>query len=113
MEDYMVMEDYTLMIQSAFAMGSVRDAEALFTRCIENAFPTFHFRRLELIRFVRGEEFMEGRSWNHVFEIRKGEYKGAPVWEVTSHRVTMGKTPDRHVYLDYASLAFVGYMPEG
>ena len=32
MEDYMVMEDYTLMIQSAFAMGSVRDAEALFER---------------------------------------------------------------------------------
>ena len=56
---------------------------------------------------------MEGRSWNHVFEIRKGEYKGSPVWEVTSHRVTMGKTPDRHVYLDYTSLAFVDYMPEG
>ena len=67
MEDYTVMEDYTLMIQSAFAMGSVRDAEALFERCILNAFPTFHFRRLELIRFIRGEEYMEGRSWNHVW----------------------------------------------
>ena len=67
MEDYNVMEDYTLMIQSAFAMGSVRDAEALFEQCIANAFPTFHFRRLELIRFIRGEEYMEGRSWNHVF----------------------------------------------
>ncbi len=111
-ENYPVMEDYSLMIQSAFAMGSVRDAEALFEMCIQNAFPTFHFRRLELIRFVRSEEFMEGRSWNHVFEIRKSEFKGSDVWEVTSHRVTMGKTPDRHVYLDYTSLSFVDYVPE-
>lgn len=109
MEDCTVMEDYTLMIQSAFAMGSVRDAEALFTRCIENAFPTFHFRRLELIRFVRGEEFMEGRSWNHVFEIRKGELDSFPVWEVNCHRVTMGKTPDKQVYLDYLTLDFIRY----
>ena len=53
---------------------------------------------------------MEGRSWNHVFEIRKGEYKGSPVWEVTSHRVTMGKSPDKQVYLDYLTLGFVSYV---
>ena len=106
------MQDYGAMIRSTFEMGSVRDAETLFEACIKNAFPTFHFRKLELIRFIREEEYMEGRSWNHVFEIRKGELDGSPVWEVSCHRVTMGKTPDKHVYLDYTSLAFVGYIPE-
>ena len=47
------MEDYSAMIRSTFEFGSVRDAEALFEACIKNAFPTFFFRRLELIRFVR------------------------------------------------------------
>ena len=103
------MEDYGAMIRSTFALGSVRDAEALFEACITNAFPTFHFRRLELIRFTR-EEYMEGRSWNHVFEIKRSEWKGQAVWEVHCHRVTMGKTPDKHVYLDYMTLGFVGYI---
>ena len=104
------MENYGAMIRSTFEFGSVRDAEMLFETCIKNAFPTFNFRRLELIRFVREDQYMEGRSWNHVFEIKKSEYKDNPVWEVHCHRVTMGKTPDKHIYLDYESLGFVGYM---
>ena len=104
------MENYSAMIRSTFEYGSVRDAEVLFEACIQNAFPTFHFRRLELIRFVREETYMEGRSWNNVFEIRKSTWQNNPVWEVHCHRVTMGKTPDKHVYLDYNSLNFVGYM---
>ena len=104
------MEDYGAMIRSTFELGSVRDAQNLFEACIQNAFPTFNFRRLELIRFVREEEFLEGRSWNHVFEIRKSTLKGQSVWEVHCRRVTMGKTPDKHVYLDYLTLGFVGYM---
>ena len=84
------MEDYGAMIRNTFELGSVRDAEMLFEACIQNAFPTFHFRRLELIRFLRNEEFMEGRSWNHVFEIRKSILDDSPVWEVLCHRVTMG-----------------------
>ena len=55
---------------------------------------------------------MEGRSWNHVFEIRKSELLGQPVWEVHCHRVTMGKTPDKHVCLDYMTLDFVQYIDE-
>ena len=98
------MQDYGAMIRSTFEMGSVRDAETLFEACIKNAFPTFHFRKLELIRFVREEEYMEGRSWNHVFEIRRSELSGQKVWEVHCHRVTMGKTPDKHVLLDYLIL---------
>ena len=47
------MQDYGAMIRSTFELGSVRDAEVLFEACIKNAFPTFHFRRLELIRFMR------------------------------------------------------------
>ena len=50
------MQDYGAMIRSTFEMGSVRDAETLFETCIKNAFPTFHFRKLELIRFIRDEE---------------------------------------------------------
>ena len=104
------MEDYRAIIRNTFDFGSVRDAEVLFEACVKNAFPTFNFRRLELIRFLREEPYMEGRSWNHVFEIKKAELKGNPVWEVHCHRVTMGKTPDKHVYLDFYSLGFVGYM---
>ena len=99
------MEDYGAMIRSTFDQGSVRDAEALFEACIQNA-----FRRLELISFLREEQCMEGRSWNHVFQIRKSTLEGSPVWEVHCHRVTMGKTPDKHVYLDYMTLGFVQYM---
>ena len=106
------MQDYGAMIRSTFEMGSVRDAETLFETCIKNAFPTFHFRKLELIRFVREEEYMEGRSWNHVFEIKKSELSGQKVWEVHCHRVTMGKTPDKHVILDYNTLAFVSYAED-
>lgn len=104
------MEDYGAMIRSTFTLGSVRDAEALFEICIKNAFPTNVFRRLELIRFIREEEYMEGRSWNHVFEIQKTQWKGQDVWAVRCRRVTMGKSPDKNVYLDYSSLGFVGYM---
>lgn len=104
------MQDYGAMIRSTFELGSVRDGEQLFEACIKNAFPTFNFRRLELIRFIRDPQYMEGRSWNHVFEIKKSELQGQRVWEVHCHRVTMGKTPDKQVYLDYMTLDFLQYM---
>ena len=103
------MQDYGAMIRSTFEQGSVRDGQALFEACIKNAFPTFNFRRLELIRFTREPQYMEGRSWNHVFEITKTDLKGEPVWQVDCHRVTMGRTPDKQVYLDYLNLGFVSY----
>lgn len=103
------MHNYGAMIRSTFQQGSVRDAEALFEAMVENAFPTFHFRRLELIRFLREEEYLEGRSWNHVLEIRKTALRDTPVWQVQCRRVTMGKTPDKQVYLDYLTLGFVQY----
>ena len=107
------MEDYSAMIRRTFQQGSVLDAEALFEACLRNAFPTFHFRRTEVISFTRGEtEAMEGRSWNHVFEIKKTSLEGSPVWEVECRRVTMGKTPDKRVYLDYLSLGFVSYAED-
>ncbi len=104
------MEDYGAMIRSTFELGSVRDAETLFEVCVKNAFPTFNFRRLELIRFTRDPQYMEGRSWNHVFEIKHATLSGNPVWEVHCRRVTMGKTPDKHVALDYMTLGFVQYL---
>lgn len=103
------MEDYGAMIRSVFEMGSVRDGAVLFEAMIRNAFPTFHFRGLELVRFLREDPYIEGKSWNHVFEIRASELNGSPVWEVNCHRVTMGKSPDKHVYLDYMTLGFVQY----
>ena len=104
------MANYSAMIRSVFEQGSVRDAEVLFDTCIKNAFPTFNFRRLELIRFLRDDYYMEGRSWNHVFEINRAEWQGNPVWDVHCRRVTLGRTPDKHIYLDYLTLGFVGYI---
>lgn len=103
------MEDYGVIIRNAFEKGSIRDANYLFETCIKNAFPTFNFRGLELIRFLWIEQYMEGKSWNHVFEIKATTVNQNPVWEVKCHRVTMGKTPDKQVYLDYATLGFVQY----
>ena len=104
------MANYSAMIRSVFEQGSVREAEELFLTCIKNAFPTFNFRRLELIRFLKDDYYMEGRSWNHVFEINRAEWQGNPVWEVHCRRVTMGRTPDKHIYLDFLTLGFVGYI---
>ena len=107
------MEDYGAMIRRTFQQGSVLDAESLFEAFLRNAFPTFHFRRTEVISFTRGdEESMEGRSWNHVFEIKKTTLEDNRVWEVECRRVTMGKTPDKRVYLDYLTLGFVSYAEE-
>ena len=103
------MGNYSAMIRNTFDFGSVRDAENLFEICIRNAFPTNEFRRIELIRFVREEKFMEGRSWNHVFQISADVHKGSPVWKVTCRRVTMGNSPDKNALLDYFSLDFVDY----
>jgi len=104
------MENYSAMIRSTFELCSIRDAQVFFETCIKNAFPTFNFRRLELIRIDRDKLYLEGRSWNHVFEIQKSTLNDNPVWEVHCHRVTMGKTPDKQVYLDYLSLGFVQYQ---
>ena len=69
------MENYSAMIRNTFELCSIRDGQTFFETCLKNAFPTFNFRRLELIRFLRDEQYMEGRSWNHVFEVKKAEYK--------------------------------------
>ena len=106
------MENYSAMIRSTFELCSVRDGQMFFEICIKNAFPTFNFRRLELIRIDRDHFYLEGRSWNHVFEIQTSQLEGEPVWEIHCHRVTMGKTPDKRVFLDYLSLGFVKYSEE-
>lgn len=107
------MEDYGAMIRRTFQQGSVLDAQSLFDAFLKNAFPTFHFRKPEVISFTRGEdERMEGRSWTHVFEIQSTQLDGFPVWKVQCRRVTMGKTPDKTVYLDYLTLGFVRYAEE-
>lgn len=104
------MEDYGAMIRKTFQQGSILDAETLFDAFLRNAFPTFPFRRTEVISFTRGEtEHMEGRSWNHVFEINKTTLGDSQVWKVECRRVTMGRTPDKMVYLDYLTLGFVSY----
>lgn len=103
------MEDYGAMIRNVFELGSIRDAELLFEAIVKNAFPTNDFRRLELIRFVKNEQYMEGRSWNHVFQMKASAIGNQPVWEVTCQRVTMGKSPDKQAYLDYRSLNFLQY----
>ena len=101
------MTDHSETIRNTFDFGSVRDAQILFEQTIRNAFPAYDFRRLELIRFVRDDKFMEGRSWNHVFQIRSTTYKEAQVWEVKCQRVTMGISQDKTVYLDYQTLTYL------
>lgn len=103
------MEDYSVIIRNAFEQGSIRDANILFEACIKSAFPTFNFRGLELIRFLREGSYMEGKSWNHVFEIHCITIDENRLWEVDCRRVTMGKTPDKQVHLDYLTLDFVQY----
>ena len=103
------MENYSAMIRATFEMGSVRDAEALFAACVKNAFPTNDFRRLELIRFTKEPQYMEGRSWNHVFEMSAADLNGHPIWDVRCRRVSSGKSPEKHVYADYISLGFLQY----
>ena len=104
------MANYTAMIRSTFEMGSIRDAEQLFEACVKNAFPTNDFRRLELIRFLREDQYMEGRSWNHVFEVKAQMLADQEVWYVTCRRVTSGQSPEKKVYLDRQSLDFLRYV---
>lgn len=101
------MVDYSTTIRNTFDFGSIRDAQILFEQAIRNAFPAYDFRRLELIRFVRDDKFMEGRSWNHVFQIRSTTCNDAQVWEIKCQRVTMGISQNKTVYLDYLTLAFL------
>ena len=103
------MEDYSVIIRNAFEHGSIRDANILFEACIKNAFPTFNFRGLELIRFLQEGNYMEGKSWNHVFEIHSVMIGENRLWEVECRRVTMGRTPDKQVLLDYSTLDFIQY----
>ena len=101
------MADYSTTIRNTFDFGSIRDAQILFEQAIRNAFPAYDFRRLELIRFVRDDKFMEGRSWNHVFQIRSTTYNNVPAWEIKCQRVTMGISLDKTVYLDYLTLNYL------
>lgn len=103
------MADYSAMIRSTFEMGSIMDAQNLFFACVKSAFPTNDFRRLELIRFVKEDQYMEGRSWNHVFEMRAAEFNGHKVWDVRCRRVSSGTSPEKHVYVDYLTLGFLCY----
>ena len=50
------MENYSAMIRSTFDLCSIRDAQVFFEALVKNAFPTFNFRRLELIRIDRDKE---------------------------------------------------------
>ena len=106
------MEDYSAMIRSAFEMGCVLDAQHLFSACVRSAFPTNDFRRLELIRFLQAEQYMEGRSWNHVFEMKADLYHNQKVWDVKCRRVSSGTAPEKHVIVDYFDLGFLCYVLE-
>jgi len=98
------MDDHRTMIRNTFEYGSVRDARELFEKIVRSAFPASQFRGLELIRFLYSNRYMEGRSWNHVFEMWRSDIGGQMVWEVRCRRVSMGKSPERTVYLDFTSL---------
>lgn len=78
------MQDYGAMIRSTFELGSVRDAELLFETIVKNAFPTFTFRRLELIRVQQDTPYLEGRSWNHVLRSGRVSWIASPSGKSTA-----------------------------
>ena len=90
--------------KNAFSSGSLRDASAFLTLCVKNAFPDFNFRGVEVIRLSTGDKVLEGKSWNHVFLIRRSERNGKYFWDVTCHRISHGDTEDKHVFLSYDTL---------
>ena len=74
------MDNYSAIIKSTFEMGSIADAQTLFSACVQSAFPTCDFRRLELLRFIQSEQYLEGRSLNHVFQMKATVYNHQKVW---------------------------------
>ena len=88
------------IIKNTFESGSVRDGLLFLTTCVRNAFPDFNFRGIEIVRLVTSRKVIEGKSWNHSFVIRYGEIAGAPVWNVSCHRVSHGETTDKTAVLD-------------
>ena len=103
------MQDYGAMIRSTFGLGSVRDAELLFETIVEKRFPHLYLPSSGADPCPAGHPLSGRQKLEPCFEIRKGELDSFPVWEVNCHRVTMGKTPDKQVYLDYLTLDFIRY----
>ena len=98
------MANYTAMIRSTFELGSVRDAEQLFEACVKNAFPTNDFRRLELIRFLREERYMQ--TWvirillNECDRIRRKNARVVPMEDVRAVQAGSGKGALKQAILD-------------
>ena len=88
------------IINSAFAEGSVRDASAFLSICVQRAFSEFNFRGLELTNLMTNKKAVWGKSWNHALKVRQIETDGDAVWEVSCHRVSHGETADKKAYLD-------------
>lgn len=105
-----VMEDYRVLIRTVLERGKAEDAGKLLEICIRNAFPTFHFRGLELTELDGGAPRLTGKSLHHSFVVEAAQLEGHRVWAVYCHRTSAGKTPDKQIYLDYDTLNFVQYM---
>lgn len=103
------MNDYRAMIRNVFERWNEGDAKELFETMIQNAFPTFSFHGLALTECKKEDYVLLGKSSHHEFDITRSILDGSSVWLVRCHRVSMGKTPDRHVYLDFMTLGFVQY----
>jgi hypothetical protein len=92
------------IIKKTFEDGNIRDAMVFLITCVNNAFPEFNFRGIEIVRLVTGKRIIEGKSWNHEFIIRLSELNGAPAWEVNCHRSSNGVSADKTVFLDATTL---------
>lgn len=98
------MSKYEKMIKNTFESGSVRDALIFLSTCVQNAFPEFNFRGLEVVRLVTSRKVIEGKSWNHSFTVRLTEADGNPAWEVVCHRTSRGESIDKRALLDSHTL---------
>ena len=101
------MEKNEKLIKNTFTAGNIRDAILFLQTCIENAFPEFHFRGLEITSLRTKDKTLEGKSWNHHFTVKRIENGDERFWEVICHRTNGGESIDKRVVLSYTELTIV------
>ena len=94
----MDMEKVKKVSKKAFEEGSIRDASLFLRMCIEAAFADHNFRGVELVRLDAPNRAVEGKSWHHVFSVRRVVVDGVKLWEVTVSR-TRQTEPLTHTLL--------------
>lgn len=81
-----IMEKIKKISAKAFEEGSRRDAASFLIMCIEAAFADHNFRGVELTNLDAPNRALEGKSWHHVFSVRRVIVDDTKLWEVVCSR---------------------------